>query len=94
MLFTKRGNRKIRQFGRDIIYGRRRYNPNSQQTLNDLGNQMITSIVITRKPVDKPIQFILNTFGNASEELFHLCLNVTLDNGARVMVEKKPIAKY
>ena len=92
--------RSITDYGKAIIYGRKDYPPKVRGILNKVGVQKITNIIIKRTPVPSVLTgalslFSLGKFGKrverAYDDLFHLYVILTLENGQNVLLEKNEV---
>lgn len=88
------------QYGKAVIYGRNDYPPKVREILKNIGSQKIKSISIKRTPVSDLLTgalsfFSLGKFGKRLErsfdELFHLFIEITLENGQKVLLEKNEV---
>jgi hypothetical protein len=62
---------------------------NVKNALNKIGNNKITSARVGRTPVQAIIQGALKTVANVPyDNLFHLFIELTLDNGQKWVLEK------
>lgn len=91
---------KAVEYGKAVIYGRNDYPPKVRNILKNVGNQTIKSITIKRTPVSGLITgalsvFSLGKFGKRMErsfdELFHLFIEITLNNNQKVILEKNEV---
>ena len=63
--------------------------PSVKTALNKIGNNKITSARVGRTPVQAIIQGALKTVANVPyDDLFHLFIELTLDNGQKWILEK------
>ena len=64
--------------------------PNVKSILNKYGGQLIYSIEIQRTPINQAIQSIVYNVSQQKpyDKLFHLRLNITTDNGVKLIIEK------
>jgi len=92
---------KIEDYGETVLYGRNDYPPKVRDLIKKYGNKRITKITIDRTPVPDVLTGALNavSFGAFSkrfkrlpyDELFHLRLDLTFDDGSRLAVEKNEV---
>lgn len=88
----------IYDYGKAIVYGRNDYSPKVRNLLTSTQNINIKSIVIKRSPVPSVISGTLSiispTFKNRLrefDELFHLYIEITLQNNKRYLLEKNEV---
>lgn len=93
----KQAKKRITAFGKDLIRGSVSYPPNVKKILSQYGNGIIKSISIKRTPVSGVLTgalslFSLGKFGERMEksfdELFHLFIEIELQTGTRLTLEK------
>jgi len=91
---------KAQEYGKAVLYGRNDYPPKVRDILKNVGHQTIKSITIKRTPVSGLLTgalsvFSLGKFGKRMErsfdELFHLFIELTLDNDRKVILEKNEV---
>lgn len=87
---------KPKKFIRSLLHGRREYSPSVKKILDEVGDEVITSIQIQRSPISDSTSKILNILSlgrfkkqNPYDKLFHLSILV---NG-RIRIEKEEIPK-
>lgn len=89
-----------KQYIKAVVYGRDNYPPKVRDIIDKVGNKTIKSITIKRTPVDGLLTgalsvFSLGKFGKRLEknfdELFHLFIDITLDDNSRVSLEKNEV---
>lgn len=61
---------------------------NVKHALNKIGDNKIISARLARTPVQEIIQDVLKTVSNIDDNLFHLFIELTLDNGKKWILEK------
>jgi hypothetical protein len=86
---------------KDIFTVRNGYNNKATTLIKDYGNYKIRKIVIVRSPIKSYIKYILNvvSFGKflqalkqtPYDKLFHLSMNIELENGQVITVEKNEV---
>jgi len=90
----------IGDFGKTVISGRSDFPPKVRNILEKVGNQKVKSITIKRTPVNAVLTgtlslFSLGKFGKRFEreydELFHLFIELTLENNKKVTLEKNEV---
>lgn len=83
--------------GNLLIQGSNDYPPNVKKILSQYGPQIIKALTIKRTPVDKVLTGALNIFSlgkfgerfeKSFDELFHLFLEIELQSGTRLLLEK------
>ena len=83
--------------GKELMNDLSSYPPNVKNLLDQYGNQIIKSLTLKRTPVDKVLTgslslFSLGKFGQRLkrnfDELFHLFIEITTENGTRLLLEK------
>ena len=73
----------------NIMHGHERLSPKVQGILNQVGNSVISSIVIGRTPVQSIITGIIKTVSSTPyDQLFHLFIIMTTTDGKQVLLEK------
>lgn len=92
--------KKTVDYGKAIIYGRNDYPPKVRNIITKIGDQFIKHIIIKRAPVPSILTGALSlfSFGKFGErldknfdELFHLFIEIILDNGQKVLLEKNEV---
>lgn len=90
----------IKEYGQAVLYGRKNLPPKVRNILKDQGNKNIKSIQIKRSPVPALLTgalsfFSFGKFGERLEknfdELFHLFIEITLEDNTRVTLEKNEV---
>ena len=90
----------VKDYGKAILYGRNDYPPKVRNILKNVGSIFIKSITIKRTPVSSLLTgalslFSLGKFGKRFnrefDELFHLFIDITLENNIRVGLEKNEV---
>ena len=85
------------QTGNLLIQGSSDYAPNVKKILSQYGPQIIKALTLKRTPVDKVLTGALNIFSlgkfgerfdKSFDELFHLFLEIELQSGTRLLLEK------
>lgn len=85
------------QTGNLLIQGSIDYAPNVKKILSQYGPQIIKALTLKRTPVDKALTGALNIFSlgkfgerfdKSFDELFHLFLEIELQSGTRLLLEK------
>jgi len=83
--------------GNLLIQGSNDYPPNVKKILSQYGPQIIKALTLKRTPVDKVLTGALNIFSlgkfgerfeKSFDELFHLFLEIELQGGTRLLLEK------
>lgn len=83
--------------GNLLIQGSNDYPPNVKKILSQYGPQIIKALTLKRTPVDKVLTGALNIFSlgkfnerfeKSFDELFHLFLEIELQSGTRLLLEK------
>lgn len=83
--------------GNLLIQGSNDYAPNVKKILSQYGPQIIKALTLKRTPVDKVLTGALNIFSlgkfgerfeKSFDELFHLFLEIELQSGTRLLLEK------
>ena len=73
----------------NIMHGHERLSPKVQGILNQVGNSVISSIVIGRTPVQSIITGIIKTVSSTPyDQLFHLFIIMTTTDGKQVLLEQ------
>lgn len=72
---------------------RAKYSNSSQAVLDKYGDEKITEIKVMRTPLHNMLQNLMNYFSSGKskaqyDDLFHLCLLVTVESGKVILVEK------
>ena len=87
----------VKKTGKLLIQGSTDYPPNVKKILTQYGNEIIKSMTLKRTPVNDLITgslsvFSLGKFGKrmtkSFDELFHLFLEIQLQSGTRLLLEK------
>jgi hypothetical protein len=81
---------------KNMILGVREFNRESTKTLDKYGTQRIVDMRVCRIPIRKELDYVLNaiSLGKWTEarrnydELFHLFMEVELEDGTHVLIEK------
>jgi hypothetical protein len=90
----------IGEFSKKVVSGRNDYPPKVRAILEKVGDQKIKSIAIKRTPVNAVLTgtlslFSIGKFGKRFErefdELFHLFIELTLQNNKKVSLEKNEV---
>lgn len=90
----------VKDYGKAVLFGRDDYPPKVRDILKKVGASFVNSITIKRTPVSGLLTgalslFSLGKFGKRLErsfdELFHLFIEMTLDDGKRVLLEKNEV---
>ncbi|MBS1735806.1 MAG: hypothetical protein JSS98_04285 [Bacteroidetes bacterium] len=94
----------VKSFGERIkgaIFGRNNYPPAERNIINQYGNNKIVGITIYREPLDNKVNGLVNaiTLGQFNsiknkysiDELYHLYMVVTLQEGIPILVEKNEV---
>lgn len=88
------------QFGKALLHGRNDYPPKVRNILKKYGERTIQSITLKRTPVPSLLTEALSavSFGKfgerlnkAFDELFHLFMEIQLDDGTRIALEKNEV---
>ena len=89
---------KVIDFTHQIFKGRDKLGGTSQKRLDKFGDEYIKSVYITRKPIMKGIKVMANLLTNGKfekdmlkhgfDDLFHLALNIELENGVCLTIQK------
>jgi hypothetical protein len=98
----KSGYDKVKNVVSDVFSVRDGFNNKNTAIIKELGNQKIISISIVRSPVKSYITNILNVVSYGKflkalnktpyEKLFHLSMNIILDNYQSLTIEKNEVA--
>jgi hypothetical protein len=97
---VKRATKKITDYGKAIIYGRNDYQPKVRNILERYGNDIVRGIRIKRTPVPALFTHILGSvskpfahnLSNAPfDDLYHLFIGVSLDDGSIISIEKNEV---
>jgi len=97
---VKKATKKLTDYGKAIIYGRNDYQPKVRNILERYGDNIVRGIRIKRTPVPALFTHILgavsqafaNNLSNAPfDELYHLFIGVSLDDGTIVSIEKNEV---
>jgi hypothetical protein len=99
--FIEKTGKKIKEFGKAVIYGRNDYQPKGRSLLKKYGEEHILEIELGRDPVLPALKSVLNfvsggQFGKNVEkanydDLFHLFMVITLESGKKIMIEKNEV---
>jgi hypothetical protein len=99
--FIEKTGKKIKEFGKAVIYGRNDYQPKGRNILKKYGEEHILEIELGRDPVLPALKSVLNfvsggQFGKNVEkanydDLFHLFMVITLESGKKIMIEKNEV---
>jgi len=88
----------IKDFGNNLIYGRKGYSPSMMRILEKYGAERIIKIEIQRNPLNWLLTGVLNAFtmgelakNNPYDKLFHLKIVITTDKGHRFALEKTQV---
>lgn len=90
----------VKDYGQAVIFGRNDYPPKVRNILKKVGSKFIKSITIKRTPVSSLLTgalsaFSLGKFGKRFnrefDELFHLFIDITLEDNSRVGLEKNEV---
>jgi hypothetical protein len=96
----KKATKKITDYGKAVIYGRNDYQPKVRNILERYGNDIVRGIRIKRTPVPALFTHILgavsksfsNNLSNAPfDDLYHLFIGVSLDDGSIISIEKNEV---
>jgi hypothetical protein len=92
---------KVVSYANTVLNGRNNYPPSARKVLETHGSKSIKSMVIIRQPIQSFINKVFNglTFGAFQkkldelpyDDLFHLRMVVTLDDGTRIQIEKADV---
>ena len=92
---------KVVSYANTVLNGRNNYPPSARKVLETHGSKPIKSMVIIRQPIQSFINKVFNglTFGAFQkkldelpyDDLFHLRMVVTLDDGTRIQIEKADV---
>ena len=92
---------KIVSYANTVLNGRDNYPPNARNVIEAHGSKKIKNMVIIRQPIQSFINKVFNglTFGAFQkkldelpyDDLFHLRMVVTLEDGTRVQIEKADV---
>ena len=87
-------------YGKAVVFGRNDFPPKVRNILKKVGNKYVKSITIKRTPVSGLLTgalsiFSLGKFGKrmsrSFDELFHLFIEMTLEDNSRVSLEKNEV---
>ena len=87
----------VKQTGKLLIQGSNDYPPNVKKIMTQYGNEIIKSMTLKRTPVSGLLTGALNVFSlgkfgermsKSFDELFHLFLEIQLQSGTRLLLEK------
>lgn len=80
--------------GQKIITGRDDFSPRAKAIVNEFGDELITSVTITRIPMSSLLQTIAsNIKGGLHEKYYHLSMILTLENERQILLEKDFVVK-
>ena len=92
---------KTVSYANTVLNGRNNYPPNARKVIESNGNKNIKNMVIIRQPIQSFINKVFNglTFGAFQkkldelpyDDLFHLRMVVTLEDGTRIQIEKADV---
>ena len=92
---------KTVSYANTVLNGRNNYPPNARKVIETYGSKTIKNMVIIRQPIQSFINKVFNglTFGAFQkkldelpyDDLFHLRMVVTLDDGTRIQIEKADV---
>jgi hypothetical protein len=97
---VKKATKKLTDYGKAVIYGRNDYQPKVRNILERYGDNIVRGIRIKRTPVPALFTHIMgalsqsfsNNLSNAPyDELYHLFIGVSLDDGTIVSIEKNEV---
>jgi len=84
-----------------VIHGRGDYPPKVRELISKYGDKFIKGITIDRTPVEKVLKSALNVISKGAflkrlnrtpyDEIFHLRIDITFDDGSRLAVEKNEV---
>ena len=81
-------------FGNKLVYGRKTLSPKCMKILQEMGDGIITSWVVVRKPIGHLYEKFIRTFSEVPfDKLFHLGLIVNTTKG-NVMIEKNAVINF
>ena len=81
-------------FGNKLVYGRKTLSPKCMKILQEMGDGIITSLVVVRKPIGHLYEKFIRTFSEVPfDKLFHLGLIVNTTKG-NVMIEKNAVINF
>jgi hypothetical protein len=81
-------------FGNKLVYGRKTLSPKCMKILQEMGDGIITSLVVVRKPIGHLYEKFIRTFSEVPfDKLFHLGLIVKTTKGD-VMIEKNAVINF
>jgi hypothetical protein len=90
----------VTDYGKAVIYGRDDYPPKVRNILEKIGDKNVKSIIIKRTPVPELLTGALSLFSfgkfgerleKSFDELFHLFIEMTLEDNTRVSLEKNEV---
>lgn len=89
----------LKDYGKAIIYGREDYPPKVRNIINIVGDKYVKKITIKRTPVSSVLTGALTLFSSKFgerlerdfDELFHLFIELTLDDNTTVSLEKNEV---
>lgn len=92
---------KVVSYANTVLNGRDNYPPNARKVIEQHGSKSIKNMVIIRQPIQSFINKVFNglTFGAFQkkldelpyDDLFHLRMVVTLEDGTRIQIEKADV---
>lgn len=92
---------KGKEYVKTIIYGRQNYPPQMRRLLAQYGDTPINSLAVSRSPLPGLMNTVLDKFSmglyynrimnSPYDELFHLRLELTLEDGNIAMIEKNEV---
>ena len=81
--------KKLKDIGTKLIYGRSDLAPKVKKILSQLGDDVIVSAVVYRKPVQSFIQSVIRTVSSYPyDNIFHLSIIFKTNKGQQVLLEK------
>ena len=100
-IIGKKATRKVESYGNAIINGRNDYPPKVRSILSTYGNEIISSAMIRRAPVQKAVVSALNAVSMGSfnknlgkqpyDDLFHLQFYFITQSGKKFVLEKNEV---
>jgi hypothetical protein len=92
---------KTKDYVKTIVYGRQNFPPQMRRLLAQYGNTPIVSLAVSRSPLPGLMNTVLDKFSfglyynrimnSPYDELFHLRLDLTLEDGNIAMIEKNEV---
>lgn len=80
---------KLKDIGTKLIYGRSDLAPKVKKILEKVGDDVIVSAVVYRKPVQSFIQSVIRTVSSYPyDNIFHLSIIFKTNKGQQVLLEK------